>query len=76
MRVGVLGRIASGEEQGRYVLVRDDRSRTGGFLVLTAADREFSRDAADSWVESPDALERFADESNWIIEWEGGDNGG
>jgi hypothetical protein len=69
MRIGVLGRIASGVEQGRYLVVRDDRTRTGGYLILTAADPDLTVEASDSWVENLDALERFAEESNWVIEW-------
>jgi hypothetical protein len=75
MRVGERGRIASGREQGRYVRVQDDQSRTGGFLILTAADPDLTVEGADCWVENRLALERFAQESNWVIEWEGGESG-
>ena len=70
MKVGVVGRIASGEEQGRFVLVQDDADNTAGLLILTGTSRDFSVEGADAWVEDADALENYAQESNWIIEWE------
>jgi hypothetical protein len=65
-----VGRIESGREQNRYVLVEDDRDRTGGYLIFTAADRDLSIDGADAWVESREAVERYAEESSWAIDWE------
>ncbi|HCO02011.1 MAG TPA: hypothetical protein DIT48_01355 [Actinobacteria bacterium] len=70
VRTGVRGKIESGAEQGRLVLVQDDMDQTGGFLILTGADRDLSIGGADYWVEGLEALERFAEESNWVIQWE------
>lgn len=67
--MNVVGRIASGEEQARYVRVEDDREQTGGFLILTAADPGLSTDVADYWVETEADLRAFFDESNWVVEW-------
>ena len=68
--VGVLGRILAGQEKGRYVRVQDDRDRTGGFLILTGADRDLQMSGADNWVDGNAALVRFFEESGWLIEWE------
>ena len=72
MRVGVLGRITSGTEQGGYVRVQDDRHRSGGFLILTGADRGLTYGGGDCWVDSPETLEQFAREARWVIDWEEG----
>ncbi len=42
IRIGVVGHIVSGQEQGRYVMVEDDGEHSGGYLVLTAADPRLS----------------------------------
>lgn len=69
VRVGQVGRIESGEEQGRYVRVEDDTAESGGFLILTAADVAMSDDVADSWVESREDVDAFFVESNWVVAW-------
>lgn len=51
-QVGVVGRIVSGEEIGRYVKVVDDSGKTGGYLILTAADGDLTEDWADAWLAS------------------------
>jgi hypothetical protein len=73
MRIGQLGRIASGKDQSSFVLVKDDSERTGGFLILIGAKRDFSGESFDYWVETREDLEGFAEESNWVIEWQGDD---
>jgi len=65
-----LGRIKGGQDQGRFVLGKDDEARTGGYLVLVASDRDLSTDAADYWVPNAAALEKFVRESRWLVEWE------
>jgi hypothetical protein len=69
IRSNVTGRIESGEEQGRYVVVKDDRAESGGFLILTAADVNFQVDGADFWVEDEEALTEFFEESRWVVNW-------
>jgi hypothetical protein len=70
MRIGVVGRIKSGVEQGRYVLVEDDSESSGGYLILTAADRMLTLEGADSWVATLAELERYAEEAHWLIDWD------
>jgi hypothetical protein len=68
MRVGVVGKIVSGDERGAYVKIVDDSEDTGGYLILTSMYPDF-RDGNDNWVENRDVLVRFLKESKWIIEW-------
>ena len=70
IRIGVKGKIASGEERGRFVLIQDDRDGSGGFLIVTAADRKHTVEGADCWLESREALAQFVEESDCVIEWE------
>ena len=68
---GVVGRIVAGQERGRFVYIVDDRDKSGGWLVLTAADRQFSDRVFDAWAADRDALEGFFIDSEWSVEWEG-----
>jgi hypothetical protein len=70
MRIGVVGRIKSGVEQGRYVLVEDDSESSGGYLILTGANRMLTLEGADSWVATLAELERYAEEAHWLIDWD------
>jgi hypothetical protein len=69
VRVGVLGRIASGENVGRFVEVVDDSSESGGFLILTYEHADRSGDGSDSWVETIVDVDLYFEESDWDIEW-------
>lgn len=69
LRIGIVGRILSGEEVGRYVKVVDDSENTGGYLILTAADKELADAGADAWVETRDDLAAYFEESAWTVEW-------
>ncbi|AXI04730.1 hypothetical protein HYN46_15005 [Aquirhabdus parva] len=66
--IGRVGKIISGDEQGRYIKVVDDAENTGGFLILIADDIEF-RSGYDNWVEDKDALNRYFLECEWLINW-------
>jgi hypothetical protein len=72
IRIGVFGLILSGEETGRYLRVVDDAENTGGFLILTSADRAGATDVHDAWVESIVDVDLYLDESAWEIEWDPG----
>jgi hypothetical protein len=70
VRVGVLGRIVSGDRQGSYVRVDDDQQNTGGYLVLVSADPTFkSGEGSDDWVESEQHLEAYFRASKWAVNW-------
>ena len=68
IKIGEIGKIVAGDEQGCYVKVLDDTISTGGFLILTATAPDM-QDGFDDWVESREKLQRFFEESEWIIEW-------
>ncbi len=67
--IGVIGKIISGEEYGRFVKVIDDSENTGGFLILTADDIELSSRGYDNWVEDKERLKCYFLENKWLIEW-------
>lgn len=67
--IGVVGKIISGEEHGRFIKVIDDSENTGGFLILTADDIEFRSRGYDDWVEDREHLKRYFLGSQWLIEW-------
>ena len=69
LRVGVLGRIAAGDDAGRFVEVTDDMSSSGGFLILTFDNVDRSGNAYDSWVESIVDVDLYFAESGWEVEW-------
>lgn len=68
IKIGEIGKIVAGDEQGCYVKVLDDTISTGGFLILTAKAPDM-KGCFDDWVESREKLQRFFEESEWIIEW-------
>lgn len=70
IKVGVVGRIISGEEQGRYVRIQKLPDDPPSYLVLTATDRNFEREGGDAWVEDESSLIQFFEESRWVVQWE------
>lgn len=68
IRIGPIGKIAAGDDAGKYVKVVDDSANTGGFLILVGSDRDMS-DGHDYWVEDRATLDRFFQESKWGVEW-------
>jgi hypothetical protein len=69
LKVGVLGRIVSGHDAGRYVEVFDDSLVSGGFLILTFDHLDRSGNAYDAWVASVLDVDSYFDESGWDVEW-------
>ncbi|MFI5663545.1 hypothetical protein [Streptomyces sp. NPDC051684] len=69
VEVEKLGRIASGDEQGRYVYVKELPDEPPSYLVLTAADPDLKADGGDEWVEDFSSLEQFFGEGRWLVEW-------
>lgn len=70
IKVGPIGRIVSGEEQGRYVRIQELPDQPVSYLILTAADRDFREAGGDAWVEDEASLRQYFDESRWIVQWE------
>ncbi|MGW3157551.1 hypothetical protein [Streptomyces sp. NPDC001089] len=69
IRLETLGRITSGEEQGRYVYIRELADDPPSYLVLTAADPDLKVAGGDEWVEDFASLEQFFEEGGWVVEW-------
>ena len=70
VRLDALGRIESGHDQGRYIIVQSPQvNQTSGFQILLNAQPDMAGEGGDYWVESQDDLVAFMSESNWVIEW-------
>ncbi|WP_328634828.1 hypothetical protein [Streptomyces sp. NBC_00356] len=69
IKVEALGRIASGDEQGRYVYIQELADDPPSYLVLTAADAALKVAGSDEWVEDFASLEQFFDEGRGVVEW-------
>ncbi|MFJ8933792.1 hypothetical protein ACIRLA_45240 [Streptomyces sp. NPDC102364] len=69
IKVEALGRIASGDEQGRYVYVQELADDPPSYLVLTATDPALKVAGSDEWAEDFASLEQFFDEGRWVVEW-------
>lgn len=67
--IGRVGQIQAGKEQGNYVKIVDDSSNTGGFLILTSEQHDFSN-FFDNWVGCKSDVDRYIQESNWDIKWD------
>ena len=68
IKIGVVGQIKQGDDAGCFVKVVDDSNRTGGYLVLTSKDETFDK-VYDDWVQDKNTLEKYFEESNWVISW-------
>ena len=67
-----IGRITNSPDVGQFVLVCDDRERTGGFLIFqsSAPDIFSAPKVFDSWVVRRDDLDTFFSEASWDVEWQ------
>jgi hypothetical protein len=70
IRIGVVGRIESGDEQGKFVKIQELPDEPPSYLVLTAADPDLTTDGGDDWVEDFPSLEQYFGEAQWVIDWE------
>ncbi|MBE9497983.1 hypothetical protein IHE61_01880 [Streptomyces sp. GKU 257-1] len=68
--INKVGRIASGDDQGKFVKIEELSGNPTNYLVLTAADRDFQFDGGDEWVEDYAALEQFFEEARWVVVWD------
>jgi len=71
IRIGVVGQIVRGAEEGRFVEILDDAENTSGYLIVTYADSDRSPVAFDAWVESIADVELYFEESDWQVKWPG-----
>ena len=68
IRIGVIGLVKNGEHAGSLIKVLDDSLNTGGFLILLGINRD-TKESFDNWVENGEQLEKYFNDSGWIIEW-------
>jgi hypothetical protein len=69
--IGVKGRIRNDGVSEPYLLVQDDLSNTGGYLILTSASSDVGTDLGegyDYWVLGNE-LEHFFQDSGWQVDW-------
>lgn len=69
IRMGEKGYIEAGEDHGRYIVVQDDRARTGGYLIFLSNSPEFESEVFDHWAENDAVLARMLADSR--IRWMG-----
>ncbi|MZD10599.1 hypothetical protein GTW43_36815 [Streptomyces sp. SID5785] len=69
IQIGSIGRIASGDEAGKFVRIDELPDEPPSYLILLAYDAEFSRGCGDYWVEDRLSLVQFFTEGNWEVEW-------
>lgn len=66
----VVGRIASGHQQGRFVkILPPGLSQTSGYLILINDQEDMQGNGGDYWVETREDLDGFFEEANWVVEW-------
>ena len=63
------GYIEAGDDSGRYIVVQDDRARTGGYLMFYSKSPEFDNEVFDHWAENEEFLARMLADSR--IRWLG-----
>jgi hypothetical protein len=65
-KIGIWGKIITGENAGWFVFVQDDSKETGGFFIFVGPeiDKTF-----DNWVETADRLYGFFEFRKWKVEW-------
>ncbi len=70
IKIGVVGRIESGDDQGKFVKVQELADEPPSYLVLTAADDAFMTEGGDEWVEDFESLRQFFEEARWVVSWQ------
>ena len=68
IKVGIVGKIIKGDEEGSFIKVVDDKINTGGYLILTSSNTSFNN-SFDGWVENELELKNYFIESGWKVEW-------
>ena len=65
--IGRKGRITNPGVSEPYILVEDDIENTGGYLILTSNNADFTS-GFDGWASQND-LEQYIKESGYTIDW-------
>lgn len=70
IKIGKRGIIREGIDQGFYIIIQDDSTNSGGYLIICNQSSDMSSQVGnDSWVADLEALKGFISESGWVIEW-------
>jgi hypothetical protein len=69
IKLNTIGFIVSGEDENSYIKILLDEQKTGGYYIFFCKNKDFSGEVFDAWVEDYSKLEKFFQESNWIIDW-------
>ncbi|MGW6284854.1 hypothetical protein [Streptomyces sp. NPDC055107] len=64
-----VGRIAAGDERGKFVRIDELPDDPPSYVILLAEDPEFLNGCGDYWVENREDLGRFFTEARWEVEW-------
>lgn len=65
-----IGKIIAGDEIGGFIKIIDNSENTGGYYILFCDSIDFLC-VYDSWVKNQEDLNKYFEESKWIIEWIG-----
>jgi hypothetical protein len=73
IEIGRVGKIVSGDDAGDYILVQDQLTETGGYLILLGHDPALTSGGGDYWVERHQLGKAFK-QKRWTVDWnfEGG----
>lgn len=63
-----IGKIIAGDEMGGFIKIINDIENTGGYYILFSENIDFVC-VYDSWVENQEDLNKYFEESKWIIKW-------
>ncbi|MEV7638331.1 hypothetical protein AB0O32_00225 [Streptomyces rubiginosohelvolus] len=67
--IGRVGKIAGGEEDGRFVKIKELPDRPPSYLILLAQGPDFAEGCGDFWVKDSEDVEEFINEAGWSITW-------
>ncbi len=70
--IGVEGRVLASGKAEHFVVAKDDRANTGGFLIYerwAGSKGPSAAGAFDSWVDGEAGLQAFFTEAGWNIVW-------
>jgi len=68
VKIGTKGFVERGEDEGRYVVIQDDRERTAGYLIFYSRSPNFDDFVFDHWVEDG-FLEQVIAARGWEGRW-------
>ncbi|MGQ4726864.1 hypothetical protein ACUN3E_04300 [Streptomyces sp. Ju416(a)] len=67
--IGRIGKITGGEEDGRFVRIKELPDLPPSYLILLARGPDFTDGCGDYWVKDSEDLEGFINEARWKVTW-------